>query len=307
MKEFLAMLAAHSGVQDAALLEQDVRLHLLLRDLVQHPDLGTRLVFRGGTCLVKCYLGYYRFSVDLDFTATGGAETARLGAKEARRQLRPLQRQIAVTLADHAARETLQFDPRRDLKFGQSNRMMTAFLHYESTSRRVMTIKVDFNFAEPLEFSPKRLDAVGLLRTPFAASIALVDSDLPDRYGAPIPVTAYEPREILAEKGRALLTRRAAKTRDLVDLFLLERDLGLHLAEFLPAVRTKTARAIAAASRYRENLKLIETRFDFMRGDDPTSLLLKPLDNDAFGKYRDPVLDALLVEAEALRVVGTKS
>src|SRR5689334_23440242 len=48
-----------------------------------------RSAFRGGTCLVKCYLGYYRFSVDLDFTATGGREVSGLGSKEARRALRP--------------------------------------------------------------------------------------------------------------------------------------------------------------------------------------------------------------------------
>ena len=32
------------------------------------PVLGDRWVFKGGTCLKKCYIEAYRFSEDLDFT-----------------------------------------------------------------------------------------------------------------------------------------------------------------------------------------------------------------------------------------------
>jgi hypothetical protein len=45
VKTFIPMLAAHSGVKDGALLEQDVRLHFLLKDLVGAPGLEDRLVF----------------------------------------------------------------------------------------------------------------------------------------------------------------------------------------------------------------------------------------------------------------------
>ena len=37
-----------------------------------------RLYFKGGTCLRKCYFGDYRFSEDLDFTATARLSPERL-------------------------------------------------------------------------------------------------------------------------------------------------------------------------------------------------------------------------------------
>nr|WP_276325621.1 nucleotidyl transferase AbiEii/AbiGii toxin family protein [Mesorhizobium ciceri] len=33
-----------------------------------HPELADKWVFKGGTCLKKCYFETYRFSEDLDFT-----------------------------------------------------------------------------------------------------------------------------------------------------------------------------------------------------------------------------------------------
>jgi predicted nucleotidyltransferase component of viral defense system len=41
-----------------------------LAGLLQSHAIVGKLVFKGGTCLRKCYFGDYRFSEDLDFTAT---------------------------------------------------------------------------------------------------------------------------------------------------------------------------------------------------------------------------------------------
>ena len=38
--------------------------------ICQHPSLNSDLLFKGGTCLKKCYFETYRFSEDLDFTVT---------------------------------------------------------------------------------------------------------------------------------------------------------------------------------------------------------------------------------------------
>lgn len=37
-------------------------------DLSQNEFFSKNYIFKGGTCLTKCYLGYYRFSEDIDFT-----------------------------------------------------------------------------------------------------------------------------------------------------------------------------------------------------------------------------------------------
>ena len=62
-------LATETGIGDKSLIEKDLFLHLLLYELSKDRFFKENLVFKGGTCLIKCYLGYYRFSEDLDFTS----------------------------------------------------------------------------------------------------------------------------------------------------------------------------------------------------------------------------------------------
>lgn len=50
------------------IVEKDYILGWLLAGINAHPDLADSWVFKGGTCLKKCYFETYRFSEDLDFT-----------------------------------------------------------------------------------------------------------------------------------------------------------------------------------------------------------------------------------------------
>ncbi len=49
-------------------VEKDYVLGWLLAGINVHPELADSWVFKGGTCLKKCYFETYRFSEDLDFT-----------------------------------------------------------------------------------------------------------------------------------------------------------------------------------------------------------------------------------------------
>lgn len=49
-------------------VEKDYVLGWMLAGIYAHPDLAESWVFKGGTCLKKCYFETYRFSEDLDFT-----------------------------------------------------------------------------------------------------------------------------------------------------------------------------------------------------------------------------------------------
>jgi predicted nucleotidyltransferase component of viral defense system len=61
---------------DAGVIEKDYVLGWLLAGIAHDPRLGQTWVFKGGTCLRKCYYETYRFSEDLDFTVVeGGPET----------------------------------------------------------------------------------------------------------------------------------------------------------------------------------------------------------------------------------------
>ena len=62
-------IAGAAGVEPR-IVELDYALGWALRGIASHEYLTERLVFKGGTCLRKCYFPDYRFSEDLDFTAT---------------------------------------------------------------------------------------------------------------------------------------------------------------------------------------------------------------------------------------------
>src|SRR4030043_924601 len=51
----------------ANIIEKDYLLGWILGGISQHGELGSDWVFKGGTCLKKCYFETYRFSEDLDF------------------------------------------------------------------------------------------------------------------------------------------------------------------------------------------------------------------------------------------------
>jgi predicted nucleotidyltransferase component of viral defense system len=57
---------------DLGVIEKDYMLGWLLAGIAQHPVLFETWIFKGGTCLRKCYYETYRFSEDLDFTIVGG-------------------------------------------------------------------------------------------------------------------------------------------------------------------------------------------------------------------------------------------
>jgi predicted nucleotidyltransferase component of viral defense system len=51
-----------------AIVEKDYALGWMLAGINSHALLGQRWIFKGGTCLKKCYFETYRFSEDLDFS-----------------------------------------------------------------------------------------------------------------------------------------------------------------------------------------------------------------------------------------------
>lgn len=52
----------------ANVIEKDYVLGWVLAGIFNHPAIGSSWIFKGGTCLEKCYFETYRFSEDLDFT-----------------------------------------------------------------------------------------------------------------------------------------------------------------------------------------------------------------------------------------------
>ena len=57
----------------ANVIEKDYVLGWILAGIASHSELSSNWIFKGGTCLKKCYFETYRFSEDLDFTVVEDA------------------------------------------------------------------------------------------------------------------------------------------------------------------------------------------------------------------------------------------
>jgi hypothetical protein len=64
---------ATRGALQPHVVEKDYVLGWMLAGIYAHPELAESWLFKGGTCLKKCFFETYRFSEDLDFTLANAA------------------------------------------------------------------------------------------------------------------------------------------------------------------------------------------------------------------------------------------
>ncbi len=85
--DFVNGLSQRLNIQRRDLIEKDVILHQLLLDLSEDEFFSANFVFKGGTCLIKCYFGYKRFSEDIDFTWKNQSVFQGVSQRQIRRRL----------------------------------------------------------------------------------------------------------------------------------------------------------------------------------------------------------------------------
>lgn len=195
-------IAGRAGVEPR-IVELDYALVWALRGIAGHASLSRRLVFKGGTCLRKCYFPGYRFSEDLDFTATGWS-----GWKELEEAVREAFTEAAEASGiDFAARE-----PKLRILEDEYGRETLRFrMYWRGPHERGGSppgLRLDITRNEVLAFDPVLRD----MAHPF--------SDVEELGG--IALTCYSLEEVMAEKVRAALGQRIhAVSRDLYDIFRL--------------------------------------------------------------------------------------
>lgn len=183
-------------------VEKDYALGWLLAALAEHPETSQQWVFKGGTCLKKCYFETYRFSEDLDFSLLPGA-------RYTEGELLAALRQVATRAAELSgvdfpaddvvviARQNLRGQPTFEVRLPYRGPLAIP------TSQR---IRLDLTRNEPV------LDGVAQ-RPIFHA--------FPDALPDALTVATYSIDELFAEKLRALVER--TRPRDLYDVvFILE-------------------------------------------------------------------------------------
>jgi predicted nucleotidyltransferase component of viral defense system len=251
LSEFISFVAKKSGVKKANLIESDILIHRILIEIYSSSHFMENYLFKGGSCLVKCYFGYYRFSIDLDFTWRNQGFW-KVGEKELRRRLLGEIKAFGQLLESISQQVGLEFvnesKNTRYFEFGGGGRMATFKLWKEHE-----LVKIQVNFVEELLFPYKSvkvrtlLDGLALSKDEEAYFEEFLD------FYKPFEAFAYDEREILCEKVRAILTRRAQKLRDFYDILMLENH-GLSIEQ----LSNEIARKIKAAlyyRKYRENLE----------------------------------------------------
>jgi predicted nucleotidyltransferase component of viral defense system len=211
----------------ADVIEKDWALGWLLAGIADHTALRG-WVFKGGTCLRKCYYETYRLSEDLDFTVVGGGP-------ESPDDLMPIFTEIAAWLAEHAGLELVvderSFVRRRNRR---GNPTTQGRLAYRGPTNPPTLPKVR------LDLTSDEVVVHGAERRPVLHPY----SDAPDPSAT---VDCYTIVELLAEKLRALVER--CRPRDLYDVIHVYRhpDLLGRAAAVVSVLDQKCAHAGVAA------------------------------------------------------------
>ncbi len=271
VRKFAETLAAASGNLPVSLVEKDIWIAYLLRELYG-LNAAKSLAFKGGTCLVKVYYGYYRFSEDIDLTWTG----------EKIRE-RDFRQRVIQPVIDALSLQWYQDKKVKGIAGTQSGNVMNYFLLAPEYGEKDIKLKITVAFKEKLEFGLSQMPVKPVLpksqRSEFVALFGAVAED----YFAPSSVLAYSREEIACEKIRAMLTRKPqiTRSRDIVDLYVICNDLG-GLARAAPANAVKAKLAAA--------LKIPAYQNEFVR---TTRNLSEHLKNLAEQARLDPVFLSL--------------
>ena len=219
-----------------SVLERDYCLSWFLVGLSENP-LRTRLFFKGGTALKKCYFPDYRFSEDLDFT---------LG-EEAPFEI--IRKELDVVF------EKVYQDSGVILRYARSDRQPhanshTFYLNYEGSLGNLPSgkeVKTDITIKEKVVFP---IEERPVLRA---------YEEYEDIPGNAI-VKVYSLKEIAAEKVIAVCDRARNEPRDLYDLWHLCEHAHVDLVEVIDAIASKLEFRGQSIEAIRVQLKVKQSR-----------------------------------------------
>jgi predicted nucleotidyltransferase component of viral defense system len=219
-REALAYSEADKGFT-STLIEKDYYCSLVLQYFFSDD---TELVFKGGTCLSKVHVDFYRLSEDLDFIIPVAEETTRpqrrACIKSLKRMFDKLPKVVpGITISDA-------------FRGHNESRQYIGSLEYPSViMEKLENIQVEIGLREPLRSPSESKMASTIVVNPFSGQPLL----------SPFSVNAMAMNEAYAEKVRAALTRRTPAIRDFFDLFYVDRKKLLNFLnlDFLKMVKAK--------------------------------------------------------------------
>lgn len=191
-------------------IDKDWVLGHFLAAIYSEPELKETLVFKGGTCLKKCYFPDYRFSEDLDFTS--------------RNKKFELTKKHVQFICDHVKKSAeilTHIDAITPLKFKDELTGYAATVRFwgadhsrnetpPSADRWQTKIKIEIILYELMMFEEAQLE----IGHAYSDKLALDPNKIP----------CYSINEVMAEKLRALIQRSYTAPRDFYDIWHLHKN-----------------------------------------------------------------------------------
>lgn len=204
-------------------IEKDYVLGWMLAGIYSHEELAESWIFKGGTCLKKCFFETYRFSEDLDFTLR---DEAQLNEAYLKRVFAEVGAWVYEETGIEIPVDQLEFDIYRNPRGNLSCQGKISYKGPVSPTRPLPRIKLDLTADERIVLPPETVE----IFHPY--------SDAPEEG---IEVLAYDYVEAFAEKFRALAER--TRPRDLYDVVNLYRnaDARPEQQQFVAVLREKCA------------------------------------------------------------------
>ncbi|MFH1721722.1 MAG: nucleotidyl transferase AbiEii/AbiGii toxin family protein [Candidatus Altiarchaeota archaeon] len=285
MKEFFDALYGMKAVERRDLLEKDYHLHRILVEMNQDPWVSERIVFKGGTCLIKAYLGYFRFSEDLDFTWANQEDWSGKTPSAVRKACSKHITEFGEHLEEICGRLDLKFKSSKEektaIEIGGGGRLVRFYPRFTSQQEGLtIRLKVEINFLEKILYPTKQLPLKTYLTELLKKDAEVLGFRYPQDYKAyaqKVKLNCYNPKEIYAEKCRAALTRQAFKLRDYLDILALEDKYGYSIPEYAGEIAEKTEYMLRLYKKYRENIRLPTTPTGNQFKTEENKLLLKPI------------------------------
>jgi predicted nucleotidyltransferase component of viral defense system len=189
-------------------VEKDYVLGWMLAGINAHPAIREQWVFKGGTCLKKCFFETYRFSEDLDFTLTDEAQIEDGFLRETFGEIGDwIYERTGIEIPPDLIEFDIYTNPRGTISCQGKVSYRGPLRAGGGGNRGLPRIKLDLTADERLVLAPVSVPVFH----PY--------SDAP---AEGITITAYAYEEVFGEKVRALAER--TRPRDLYDVINLFRN-----------------------------------------------------------------------------------
>jgi len=299
LKSFLNSIKDKTSITALELIEKDFHLNILLSKL----DFD-EYVFKGGTCLAKAYLDYFRFSEDLDFTFAN----QKLWEGKSTNSIKKVCKEKINSFGEQLEKVGFDFkfdkSDRKFVEIGGNNKMITFKVYYNSIlAGKPSFIKIQISFLEKIIFTPQIKELHPLIKPNQFSKEDLVYFKEFLGFYKPVKMKVYDIKEIVTEKFRSILTRKAIKSRDAIDLLFIYNKFRIRPQDFLKETKEKLLYSINAYEKYKDNLiltrdKLQNLKFQY---NEVRPLVITHFNKEEFDTYVKELKPLLIEMAEEIK------